>query len=380
MPQSALDLQPVGSGPPQLLPGRPGSLDLQPLDLQPTGGDPESLLHKIFVFPAKGITETIPQGFNEMIQPGFDAKAQGLSTMLGGVMQAATPFAVPAIAAAGPLSMALGTGAGVVGGGLGDIGARVLGAPPGVANLTGQLLGLAAGTGTGKFINGIAEKIPASALFKAALRNLPYLKSVYRDPLIQELLNASAGPAASSVESPYFAGSATGEPSAIGPVLKAPPGYQPPISGALPGTEIPAAAEAPAGPSQELLDQISGQLARKKFAKLSEAEKQTVLNVASKVTAPSLKPPPGISTESPVNTEQVPVSRGNAQPFASHEAQYTDLKKQWHATWPGMAMRKTVGQVYGLQPGTMPTYDQTLAVHEWMLNHNGKIPGPGDLK
>lgn len=61
-----------------------------------------------------------------------------------------------------------------------------------------------------------------------------------------------------------------------------------------------------------------------------------------------------------------------------HPADFTDLIRQFHATHPkGTSLRDLSAKVYGTKPGTMPSYDQALALHEWMLRNPGKTPAPG---
>ncbi len=64
-----------------------------------------------------------------------------------------------------------------------------------------------------------------------------------------------------------------------------------------------------------------------------------------------------------------------------HPADFTDLIRQYHATHPkGTSLRTDAQNVYGLKPGTMPTYEQALAIHEWRLRNPGKSPTAADLK
>lgn len=61
-----------------------------------------------------------------------------------------------------------------------------------------------------------------------------------------------------------------------------------------------------------------------------------------------------------------------------HSANYTDLIRQFHATHPkGTSLRELSSKVYGLPKGVMPSYDQALQLHEWMLQNPGKKPEPG---
>ena len=63
-----------------------------------------------------------------------------------------------------------------------------------------------------------------------------------------------------------------------------------------------------------------------------------------------------------------------------HSAPYTDLNRQFHATWPkGTSLRTIASKVYGTDPNSMPSYDQALRIHEFMLKNNGKIPTAKDL-
>lgn len=61
-----------------------------------------------------------------------------------------------------------------------------------------------------------------------------------------------------------------------------------------------------------------------------------------------------------------------------HPAAFTDLNRAWHANWKE-SLRDTAAKVYGLKPGTMPTYDQALKIHEWRLQNGGKMPTAADL-
>ncbi len=63
-----------------------------------------------------------------------------------------------------------------------------------------------------------------------------------------------------------------------------------------------------------------------------------------------------------------------------HSASFTDLIRQWHATHPrGTSMRADSERVFGTKPGTMPTYEQALKIHEWRLRNPGKSPTAADL-
>jgi hypothetical protein len=85
------------------------------------------------------------------------------------------------------------------------------------------------------------------------------------------------------------------------------------------------------------------------------------------------KPTPPIE---PVQPGGSPVP-ANAPSFR-HPADYTDLLRQFHATHPrGTSLKDLSAKVYGTAPGTMPTYDQALALHEWLLRNPGKTPTPG---
>lgn len=68
----------------------------------------------------------------------------------------------------------------------------------------------------------------------------------------------------------------------------------------------------------------------------------------------------------------------NAAAFR-HPAAFTDLNRAWHANWKGESLRDAAAKVYSLKPGTMPTYEQALALHEWRLQNGGKMPTAGDL-
>lgn len=62
----------------------------------------------------------------------------------------------------------------------------------------------------------------------------------------------------------------------------------------------------------------------------------------------------------------------------THPAAFTDLLRQFHATHPrGTSLRDLSSKVYGTAPGAMPTYEQALALHEWLLRNPGKTPRPG---
>ncbi len=79
--------------------------------------------------------------------------------------------------------------------------------------------------------------------------------------------------------------------------------------------------------------------------------------------------PPSVEKGSPMPA--------NAPSF-KHPADYTDLIRQFHATHPrGTSLRDLSAKVFGTAPGAMPTYDQALALHEWMLRNPGKTPTPG---
>ena len=68
----------------------------------------------------------------------------------------------------------------------------------------------------------------------------------------------------------------------------------------------------------------------------------------------------------------------NARQSVKHPADFTDLIRQFHATHPrGTSLRTDAQNVYGIPSGTMPTYEQALAIHEWRLRNPGKAPGPG---
>lgn len=59
----------------------------------------------------------------------------------------------------------------------------------------------------------------------------------------------------------------------------------------------------------------------------------------------------------------------------THPAPFTDLLRQFHATHPrGTSLRVLASQAFGSDPAAMPSYDQALKLHEWMLANNWK-PG-----
>lgn len=63
-----------------------------------------------------------------------------------------------------------------------------------------------------------------------------------------------------------------------------------------------------------------------------------------------------------------------------HSANYTDLLRQFHAQWGRVSLRDTASRAYGTPRGTLPTYEQALKIHEYMLQNNGRPPGPGELR
>jgi len=64
-----------------------------------------------------------------------------------------------------------------------------------------------------------------------------------------------------------------------------------------------------------------------------------------------------------------------------HGQKYTDLLRQFHSIHPkGTSLRKISSQVYGYAPDLMPSYEEALKIHEWMLNNKGKIPTAKDLR
>lgn len=86
---------------------------------------------------------------------------------------------------------------------------------------------------------------------------------------------------------------------------------------------------------------------------------------------------PGTTTIPPVSPKEGSPVPANASSF-KHPADFTDLIRQFHATHPkGTSLRDLSAKVYGTKPGTMPSYDQALALHEWMLRNPGKTPAPG---
>jgi hypothetical protein len=64
-----------------------------------------------------------------------------------------------------------------------------------------------------------------------------------------------------------------------------------------------------------------------------------------------------------------------------HPADYTDLNRQFHATWPKGTSLKTIANQVGFTktPDQMPTYSDALKIHEFMLQNGGKIPTARDL-
>lgn len=94
-------------------------------------------------------------------------------------------------------------------------------------------------------------------------------------------------------------------------------------------------------------------------------------------TGQELVPAPGSAPIPPVTApggSPVPAKSASFR----HPADFTDLIRQFHATHPkGTSLRDLSAKVYGTKPGTMPTYDQALALHEWMLRNPGKTPAPG---
>lgn len=62
-----------------------------------------------------------------------------------------------------------------------------------------------------------------------------------------------------------------------------------------------------------------------------------------------------------------------------HPANYTDLLRQFHAQWGRQSLREIASHALGTPRGTLPTYEQALKVHEFMLQNAGRPPGPGEL-
>lgn len=96
----------------------------------------------------------------------------------------------------------------------------------------------------------------------------------------------------------------------------------------------------------------------------------------------------GQFTALPPKTGLTPLPEGSPMPANAgtfkHTADYTDLLRQFHAQHPkGTSLRQLGSQVYGHAANALPSYDQALALHEWMLKNNWKpgmvLPSPGDL-
>ncbi len=61
----------------------------------------------------------------------------------------------------------------------------------------------------------------------------------------------------------------------------------------------------------------------------------------------------------------------------NHSAQYTDLLRQFHAQHPkGTSLRELGHKVFGHARDGLPTYQQALALHDWMLRTNWKKGQP----
>lgn len=95
------------------------------------------------------------------------------------------------------------------------------------------------------------------------------------------------------------------------------------------------------------------------------------------------QPPEATTNPTPTAPKIQPIGETPVPATAStfkHSAQYTDLLRQFHANVPkGTSLRDISSQVFGTPKGQMPSYEQALAIHEWMLRNGGKIPTAKDL-
>lgn len=105
----------------------------------PPPPEAESLLKSIFLAPARGLTEDIPAGFRQMMQPGVDPKLGGASQMFRGLSKAAAPFLLPEAMVAAPALTAASVAGGAIGGALAEGGANIAGLPPGASSAIGDI-------------------------------------------------------------------------------------------------------------------------------------------------------------------------------------------------------------------------------------------------
>jgi len=204
---------------------------------------------------------------------------------------------------------------------------------------------------------------------------------------------------------PFFTGSGT----ATGPTAStgtASPGPLAPIGNGelIPADQVPPIAPDPSAPTSvphyNKFSQTGGpfKIMRGKaelgsYDNLADAQKainnSSFVNGALKVANVPVPSIEGVTQPKVIdisNSPALPPVEGgspvppNASTF-KHPADFTDLIRQFHATHPkGTSLRTDAQAVFGLPSGTMPTYEQALAIHEWRLRNPGKSPTANDIK
>lgn len=226
----------------------------------------------------------IGAGVQQVQQPGWDAKAGGVSKVLRGAFEAATPFMLPSMAAT-PLATAGALAAGAVSQQAVEAGLTKLGLPPGWSALAGDLAGLIGG------IAGHKISTPAAAALKAKYE--PILKAR------AEKANAPTAPpetatANSTGTEPYQPGSTPPPPPDAPPIeynSTGTPTYRP---GATPPPPAPVPSKLGTPPTPPPVAPTVQSVAK---TPQSAKPKPNVKKGPMTITQPAAPPPPTLGPE-----------------------------------------------------------------------------------
>jgi len=208
--------------------------------IPPGLGQPEDegLFKRIYLAPARALTEDIPNAIAQYTRPGFDAKAGATAKLASGLATAAAPFTLPEAAIAAPALTAASLGGATLGGAVGQGAAEVAGLPEGASELAGTL-GSIAGGGLPSAVEftGAGPRLRAGS--KEALeqirKELPEIKRW------QKYGTAGGYLAGGGIGHPFIgsevglaAGTARAVPPAFRGFRKGFSGYEPPLTNPMP--------------------------------------------------------------------------------------------------------------------------------------------------
>jgi hypothetical protein len=198
----------------------------------------EGLLKRIYLAPARALTEDLPAAIAQFTREGKDAKAGAASKLLRSIATVAAPFTLPEALVAAPAMTALSLGTGALGGAAAEGTARMAGVPEGTSALIGDA-GSAIGGGLPSLVRatGVGPRINAGS--KEALaevkKELPDIKKWQKYGTAGgAVIGYSVGHPFVGSEAGAVAGSARAIPPAVRGFKRGFSDYQPPLTEAMP--------------------------------------------------------------------------------------------------------------------------------------------------